>query len=875
MRDKRLIHYILGAFILWIVAVPFEVYATHIRAGEITIQQQGPPSLRTFIITITGYLDNESPVRNDFGIGEMDFGDGSPTIVPRDSPFNFTDTDLTPEVGVISISVVHTFPSDGTFIISYQEANRNEGVLNIPGSVNVPFFVDTKLVVNTLIVNDTPILLIPPIDMAAIGLAFFHNPGAVDFEGDSLSFRIVPNRTTDGTIPPGFQFMNQQDIIDLGAEASNEAMTGPPTLTISNNPDSLGTLNWDAPGQQGEYNVAFVIEEWRRINGQLFLLSCVTRDMQIIVQESDNERPELILPPDICVIAGTNIEEEIMGTDPDGDQVDITAFGIPFLFPPSQNPAQLIPSSGFQDVPATVDFEWNTIGVHVQQAPYQVQFRIEDNPVGLGNGPPLVDFDVWNIQIIGPPPTGLTPEQVTESEINLTWDTYQFPDDANMMQVWRRIDSLALPDSCFTGVPENAYILINEQDIDDTNFTDDFEIEDGVNYCYRLVALYPDGSESVASMEACIIAEMIPEDSLNFATVITNVSVLETSETDGEMEVRWMPPTNVNVDSFPPPFSYQVLRSVGLVQGATALITPSPIADTFLIDVGLNTQEDPFNYQIITFDGSGLAIDTSAVASSPRLDFATFVDEIDLFWEAEVPWTNMAQDFPEHFVFRNRTNAADEDEFNLIGTANVLENGFFFTDDGSFADNGITPGLDPDLVYCYFITTQGSYGNPLIPEPLLNNSQIVCAQPNDLVPPCMPILAIENLGVEACEAALADQPCNFNDFANTLRWSVEDLNDCDLEIASFNVFFSPTMNENDFEFIANVQDTFFVHDNLESFAGCYRITAIDRSGNESLPSNIVCNDNCPNYELPNTFTPNVDGINETYAAFNSGTVRKD
>ena len=41
-------------------------------------------------------------------------------------------------------------------------------------------------------------------------------------------------------------------------------------------------------------------------------------------------------------------------------------------------------------------------------------------------------------------------------------------------------------------------------------------------------------------------------------------------------------------------------------------------------------------------------------------------------------------------------------------------------------------------------------------------------------------------------------------------------------------------------------------------------TAIDSFDNESRFSNIICVDNCPVYNLPNTFTPNGDGDNELF-----------
>jgi hypothetical protein len=64
-----------------------------------------------------------------------------------------------------------------------------------------------------------------------------------------------------------------------------------------------------------------------------------------------------------------------------------------------------------------------------------------------------------------------------------------------------------------------------------------------------------------------------------------------------------------------------------------------------------------------------------------------------------------------------------------------------------------------------------------------------------------------------------------------------------------------------------VRDTTFTHRNLLSFAWCYKISAVDRSGNESEPSEAICFDNCPYYELPNIFTPNNDGCNDKFSAY--------
>jgi gliding motility-associated-like protein len=59
-------------------------------------------------------------------------------------------------------------------------------------------------------------------------------------------------------------------------------------------------------------------------------------------------------------------------------------------------------------------------------------------------------------------------------------------------------------------------------------------------------------------------------------------------------------------------------------------------------------------------------------------------------------------------------------------------------------------------------------------------------------------------------------------------------------------------------------DTTYTTDYSASIAGCYVIVAIDSVGNRSPLANEMCTDNCPEYELPNIFTPNGDNLNDLY-----------
>src|SRR5690606_18371275 len=96
---------------------------------------------------------------------------------------------------------------------------------------------------------------------------------------------VIPFRNRNETVAQYRDPNDQSFYTNFGS--GNEAGTGPPTFTI--NPVD-GTITWDAPGAQGEYNIAFIIVEWRNINGQWFRLGFVRRDMQIIVEDCDNER---------------------------------------------------------------------------------------------------------------------------------------------------------------------------------------------------------------------------------------------------------------------------------------------------------------------------------------------------------------------------------------------------------------------------------------------------------------------------------------------------------------------------------------------------------------------------------------------------------
>lgn len=829
-----------GIVAFLVITTSHNAFSTHLRAGEITVERLSCQEL-TFRITITVFTDIGPGITAKFGNGILDFDDGTFVEVP----LNENPQDLGNDVGFNQFIIDHTFNANGIYNITYTEPNRNEGILNMTNSVNTPFHLETKIIIDPFLgCNSTPVLLVPPVDRGCTGSAFYHNPGAFDFEGDSLSYEFVTPKQDNDLEVIDYIFPHEVE------SGTNEDGTGPATLTLD---PITGDIIWDAPVIDGEYNIAFIVKEWRIVDGIAFQLGSVRRDMQIIIEECDNDRPEIQVPEDVCVVAGEVINEQIVGIDPDGDPVKLEAFGGVFEVEPvaTVNPDPPV----FQPNPAVLDFEWQTSCTHVRQQPYQVEFKASDSS---SQGPTLVEFGTWSITVVGPPPVLQSADLnlATGRKIDLLWDPYTCT-NAEKIQIWRRVDSFSYtPEECETGIRETAgYSLVAEVPSMDSKFTDS-NLAAGAKYCYRLVAVFPfpGGGESIVSNEIC--ADPIEAD----APVITHVTVDETDMENGEITISWRSPFEISQAQFPPPYTYELVRARGL-SGEQELTVVTTTTDTTFTDTGLNTEDNAYNYRVRLFDSNNSPVDTSAVASSVWLEPEPLFEKIELNWEAEVPWSNNVQDFPYHYIYRDNSDPSNPDALILIDSVNVNEDGFVYLDEGQFND---VP-LEQTTLYCYFVTTFGSYGNPLIEEPQKNNSQIICTQPNDTLPPCAPVLSLD---VVDCEEFLVTESCRFNDFSNTLFWDELDEEGCGEDIGSFNIYFSSTGREEDFTLVENVTDSFFVHDNLPSFKGCYRITAVDRSGNESEFSETVCNDNCPNYVLPNVFTPNGDLKNDVFMAFN-------
>ncbi len=811
------------------------VYGTHNRAGEITYEYVGDATHPyRYKIRVTTYTNtcNTSADRCELMIN---FGDNDSANAPRVNGISSlcpSTADgvmlLHPTCTKLNIyEITHDFPGPSPgqgWEITMDDQNRNAGVNNINNSVNTSFSLITHLIINPFLgPNTSPVLLNMPLDDACVGVCFYHNPGAYDPDGDSLSYSLT-TCYANGSPIPSWQF--------------------PPNMSYSSIDALRGDLVWCSPTSIAEYNIAILIKEYRRLPSSpvRYFVGSVLRDMQIEVLSCVNNPPQIAHIDDTCIVAGTNLNFNVSATDVQSGLITLEASGGPF---------QITPTASFNSTPSvspvTGTFSWTPSCSEVLLLPYLVTFKATDSDPGTA----LVDYRSVFIRVIAPAPV-IVSATPSGASIIVDWNDafcHSLIGDNPLSgyKVYRKNScDPFVHDPCETGVPASSGYTLIGTTTTTTIFTDNNNgngLVAGIDYSYIVVAYYSDGSQSYASGNVCA---MLTRD----VPVITNVSVLTTDPTNGSIWTHWIKPLSTvpNLDTIanPPPYQYRLMRAGGAtgslayyqISSSTQYIYNSyhELPDTGFVSTGIDTRDTSYTYRVdlyYTFNGVLTLKGSTNSASSVFLSSTPAGGQVNLTWQTYVPWANYRYDVyketPQNsgiFIFLDSTHTT------------------------SYSDTGLVNGQN----YCYKVKTIGEYTDTLIQKPLVNTSQIRCESPVDLIPPCQPDFMVED-------------DCGI--YQNVISWTNPNTY-CSDDAVQINVYFAYTSYA-PLQLIYSTTDmsiTSFTHiytyDGIPSIAGCYAVTAVDSAAtpNESPIVNKTCVDNCPEYELPNVFTPNGDNVND-------------
>ena len=640
---KRRLLLILG----FLFCLAFSAMATHQRAAEITYTWLGG---NVYEFTLTCYTYTPSPAGLQRDSLMVQWGDGAEEYIPR-----VVLQDLGDDYTLNVYKQIHSYSSSGTYVISMEDANRNYGVVNVPNSVMVPMHIETELVINPFLgYNNSVQLLNAPVDKGCVGKLYLHNPSAYDPDGDSLSYRLLPCKGMDGMEIPGYTFPQASQSFDI------DPVTG--------------ELRWENPVLQGEYNVAFIVEEWR--HG--VKVGSVIRDMQILISACSNDLPQIQCDDQYCLVAGEQLDFVISASDPNGNNVTLTASGAPFEV--AVTPAILNPETAYGLQPQ-MEFLWNTNYAHIRNTPYQVVIHAKDDdtPVSLTN------VKTVSIHVMGPKVQGLVSD-LHGHDVTLSWLAYPCSNAAAIL-VYRKAGCDGYdPDFCETGI-RDGYQLIATLSGTSTSYVDS-NLSQGVSYEYRVVARFPDGALSIVSDAVCV-------EMSNDSPLMTHVTNDSTDLVSGQVVACWARPKEID-EQYVAPFSYSLTR---FLDGETSVIYEG--ADTTFFDMTVDLADAAtLVYQVEMHDANQHLMGTSSTASPVMLSVNGSGFAANLSWTEAAPW------------IVDSTQIFKEENGRYVRTASVT--GMAYTD----------TDVESDETYRYYVRTFGHYTMSGILRPLVNYSAI-------------------------------------------------------------------------------------------------------------------------------------------------------
>lgn len=780
-----------------------QLQATHNRAGEITYQHLGGLRYRVTVVT---YTKISAPADRDSLA--LDWGDGGPLeAIPRteknDALYGSRD------IRRNTYSATHTYSGAGNYTLSFDDPNRNSNILNLKPpqgqSDAVSFYIESILIINPFA---------PPSVGQNNSSAILLNPPI-----DIACFGQTYIHNPGAFDPEGDSLVYSLVPSRITGGVIPDFYVFPDQITpgannnISIDPNT-GDLVWNAPQRIGEYNIAILIQEFR----EGILVGQILRDMQIEVRGCNNRPPIIMAPAKECIVAGDTLRSKITATDPDDDNITISGVGELFFITP--NTAELNQSS---TKPAEAELYWKSMCKDIRLKPYTISLKAEDDHPQT----PLVDFGALQTFVLGPAIQNFT-IQNEGNQIKLNWATYSCSNAIGFKIYRRNGASNYVPEECETGVPaKTGYSLLSTSSNANLIEFIDQSIEEGLEYCYMVTACFSDGSESIASVENC-------SELGNDRPYFIKASVGETNASTGLDSLAWEAPIDTSeLKTRFSNFKY-VLSQIDEAGSKIELLNTgnnihfADMGKTF-VNRNQNSIDSRRNYVLDFLVDDELY--TTTAANTIHLEIASSDKNLSLSWVSNNAWSDT--------LIRIYRKGPSDADFLLLNEFS----GRNYSDDQ----------LINNQEYCYYIVEHSKYINPLANQDIVNYSQIICGKPIDNEAPCPPKL-------------IADIDCS----SRSIRFIITNsISNCGGDLEQYKLYFSSS-ETGVYQLVDSTASTnnlmLYANDTL-GISGCFYLTAVDSTGNESLISNIACNDECEDYVLPNVFTPNGDGVNDFFRPF--------
>jgi len=225
----------------------FKLNATHITGGQISSRCLGG---LTHEITLTLFRDIQgvsmAPQIISYSANTLTYNSFRTVAPGPPIPFN-TTTEMYLFVDTV------TFPYLDSYTISNSNCCRAATITNINNPASTVLYLDLIVSISASC-NSTPLLPVNPYNPISVSIPFIYAMTAIDPDGDSLSYSLVPPSDNASSPVSGFIL--------------------PSNMTISNN----GILNW-TPTFPGTYSICVKVDEYRNGN----LIGYVRRETRIDV----------------------------------------------------------------------------------------------------------------------------------------------------------------------------------------------------------------------------------------------------------------------------------------------------------------------------------------------------------------------------------------------------------------------------------------------------------------------------------------------------------------------------------------------------------------------------------------------------------------